>query len=158
MAVQEQHDLADHLLVSPATADSLGTLRPDPVHLPQALGALLDRVEHALGERLDQLLGVDRSDALDHAGAQVPLDALERGRRGSAQEGGLELEPVGPVVHPRAGGVDELAGGDRGGSTEHGDQIALAADLDPQHAEAAVRVMERHPLDQASQVLGGILC
>jgi hypothetical protein len=100
MAVQEQHDLADHHLLSPATADSLGTLRPDPVHLPQALGALLDRVEHALGERLDQLLGVDGPDALDHAGAQVALDALERGRRGGAQEGSLELEPVGPVVHP----------------------------------------------------------
>ena len=65
------------------------------------------------------------------------------------QEGGLELEPVGPVVHPSAAGLDELAGADRGGSTEHGDQIALAADLDPQHAEAAVRVVEGHPLDQA---------
>ena len=131
---------------------------PYPVHLPQALGALLDRVEHVLAERLDQLLGVDRPDALDHAGAQVPLDALECGRRGGAQEGGLELVPVGPVVDPCAGGVDELAGADRGGSTEHGDQIALAADLDPQHAEPAVRVVERHPLDQAGQVLGGIPC
>ena len=40
----------------------------------------------------------------------------------------------------------------------HGDQIALAADLDPQHAEAALGVVEGHPLDQAGQVLGGILC
>ena len=110
MAMQEQHDLADHFLVSPATADPIGTLRPDPVH-PQAL-ALFDRVEDVLSERLDQL-GIDRPDALDHAGAQVPLDALECRRRGGAQEGGLELEPVGPVVDPRAGGVDELAGADR---------------------------------------------
>ena len=156
--MQEEHDLADHLLVGPTFADPIGPLGPDPDHLPQALGALLDRVQRALGEGSDQLLGVDRPDALDHAGAQVALDALERGRRGGAQEGSLELEPVGPVVDPRAGGVDELAGADRGGGTEHGDQIALAADLDPQHAEAAVRVVEGHPLDQACQVLGGISC
>ena len=83
-------------------ADPLGALGPDPGHLPQALGALLDRVEHGLGERLDQLLGVDRADALDHAGAEIALDALERGRRGGLEEGGLELEPVGPVVDPGA--------------------------------------------------------
>jgi hypothetical protein len=80
------------------------------------------------------------------------------GRRSGAQECGLELEPVGPVVHPRASVVDELAGADRGGGTKHRDQIPLAADLDTQHAEAAVRVVERHPLDQAGQVLGGIPC
>jgi hypothetical protein len=54
--------------------------------------------------------------------------------------------------------VDELARTDRGRGAEHGDQIALAADPDPQHAEAVFRVVEGHPLDQASRVLGGILC
>ena len=47
MAVQEQHDLADHLLLGPALRDALGALGPDPGDLAQALGALLDRVEHA---------------------------------------------------------------------------------------------------------------
>ena len=137
--------------------DALGALGPDAGHLAQALGALLDDVEHRLAERLDQLAGVDRADALDHAGAEILLDALERGRRGGAQEGGLELQAVGAVVDPGAAGLDELAGADRGGGADHGDQLALAADLDPQHAEAVLGVVEGDPLDQAGQglALGG---
>ena len=50
-------------------------------------------------------------------------------------------------------GLDELAGADRGRVADHGDQVALAADLDPQHAEAVLGVVERHPLDQAGQRL-----
>ena len=37
--------------------------------------------------------------------------------------------------------------------TDHRDQIALTAHLDPQHAEAAVGIVERHPLDQAGERL-----
>src|SRR5690242_11174246 len=80
-------------------------------------------------EGLDQPLGVDRADALDHARAEVLLDPLGRGRRGGPQEGGPELEPVRPVVHPGAAGVDELAGRDRGGGADHRGEVALAADL-----------------------------
>ena len=138
MAVQEQHDLADHLLLGPALDDALGALRTDPADLAQARGLVLDQVEHRLAERLHQPAGVDRADALDHAGAQVTLDALERGRRGGAQEGGLELQAVGAVVDPGARGLDELAGADRGRGADHRHQIPLAAHLDPQHAEAAV--------------------
>ena len=153
MAVQEQHDLADHLLLGPARDDALGPLGPDAGDLPQALGALLDDVEHGLAERLHQLAGVDRADALDHAGAEIALDALERGRRGGLQEGGLELQPVRAVVDPGARGLDELAGADRGRGADHGHQVALAAHLDPQHAEAVLGVVEGHPLDQAGQGL-----
>ena len=37
---------------------------------------------------------------------------------------------------------------------DHGDQVALAARLDPQHAEAVLGVVEGDPLDQAGQGLG----
>ena len=50
-------------------------------------------------------------------------------------------------------GLDELAGADRGRGADHGHQIALAADLDPQHAEAVLGVVEGHPLDQAAEGL-----
>ena len=39
VAVQEQHDLADHLLLRPAPPDALGALGADAGHLAQALGA-----------------------------------------------------------------------------------------------------------------------
>ena len=153
MAVQEQHDLADHLLLGPASLDACGPLGPDAGHLLQPFGCLLDGVEHGLAERLDQLAGVDRADALDHAGAEIAQDTLERGRRGRFQEGSLELQPMRSVVDPAARGLDELAGADRGGGTDHGDQIALPADLDPQHAKAGLGAVEGHPLDQAGQSL-----
>ena len=42
MGVQEQHDLADHLLLGPAGDDARGALGADAGDLPQALGLLLD--------------------------------------------------------------------------------------------------------------------
>ena len=106
-----------------------------------------------VAERLDQLFGVDRADALDHAGAEIALDAFQRGRRGGPEEGGLELQPVGAVVHPDARGLDELAGADAGGGADHRHQVALAARLDPQHAKAVLGVVEGHPLHQAAEGL-----
>jgi hypothetical protein len=157
MAVQEQHDLADHLLLGPTFLDALGALGADAGDLAQALRALLDGVERRLAEGVDQLPGVDRADALDQAGGEVLLDALQRGRRGGAEEGGLELDPMGAVVDPGSRGLDELAGADRGRSAHDGDQLALAAHLDPEHAEAVLGVVVGDPLDQAGQglALGG---
>ena len=36
---------------------------------------------------------------------------------------------------------------------DDGDQVALPTCLDPQHAEAVLRVVERHPVDQTGQDL-----
>jgi hypothetical protein len=55
------------------------------------------------------------------------------------------------VVHPGAAGLDELAGTNGSRSTHHGHQLALAADLDPEHAEAVLGVVEGDPLHQAGQ-------
>jgi hypothetical protein len=79
VGMQEQHDLADDLLVRPAGDDPLGALRPDAGDLPEPARLLLDDVEHGLAERLHEPLAVDRADALDQARAEVALDALERG-------------------------------------------------------------------------------
>jgi hypothetical protein len=76
VAVQEDHDLADRLLIRPGGDDALGPLRADAVDLVQAFGLLLDDFEHRLAERPDQFLGVDRADAPDHARGEVLLDAL----------------------------------------------------------------------------------
>jgi hypothetical protein len=36
---------------------------------------------------------------------------------------------------------------------DHGDQVAVAAGLDPEHAEAVLGVVERHSLDEAGEDL-----
>ena len=63
-------------------------------------GSRLDDVEHLLAESAQELLGVDRPDAPDHARRKVLLDAFDRcGRRG-LEEPGPELLAMGAVVHP----------------------------------------------------------
>jgi hypothetical protein len=47
--------------------------------------------------------------------------------------------------------VDELAGTDRRGMADDGDQVALSARLHPQHAESAVLVVKGDPLDDAGR-------
>ena len=54
--------------------------------------------------------------------------------------------------------LDELAGRDHRGVADDGDQVALAARFDPQHAEAVLGVVERDALDQAGQNLGWRAC
>ena len=116
---------------------------PMPVDLAQPIGLGLDDVEHLLAEGLDHLLGVDRTDAADHAGAEILLDAVDGGRRRGAHEARLELLTMGAVVDPFARRGDPFAGGDGGGVADDGDQIAMAARLDAQNAEAVLGVVVR---------------
>ena len=131
-----------------------GCALADAGDLAQAIRLLLGQVEHRLAEGGDQLPGIHRADAADHAGAEVLLDALQRGGRGRLQEGGLELQSVGAVVDPDARAADDLAGRDQGGMADHRDRVALAADLYPQYAEASVGIVEGDPFHEASQRLG----
>src|SRR6516225_1852303 len=76
VAVQEQHDLADDLLLGPAADDALRPLGADPCHLPQTARLPLDDVKDGIAEDTHQLLCVDRPYAADHAGAEIPLNPL----------------------------------------------------------------------------------
>ena len=54
---------------------------------------------------------------------------------------------MGSIVDPFARSGDPLAGGDGGGMAHDGHQIAMAARLRPEHAEAVLGVVEGDPLD-----------
>ena len=153
MAVQEHHDLANDLLLGPGVGDPPGPDPTDTAHLAQPFGLCLDDVEHLFAKRPDQLAGVDRTDAPDHARPQILLDALDRRRRGAPQEARLELLAVGAVVDPLSGCRDPFPGRDHGGVAHDRDQVAMAPCLDPQNAEPAVRVVEGDALDQPGQDL-----
>ena len=153
MGVQEQHDLADHLLIRPARDDPLDAHRTDTGNLAQPVRLPLDHVEHIGAEGADQLLRVDRADSPDHAGTQVLLNAFRRGRHRGAQEAGLELEAMGAIVVPDTGRLNELTRRDRGGMTDDGNQVAMTTRLDAEDAEPILRIMEGHPLDQTGQNL-----
>ena len=61
--------------------DALGAHRANARHFAQTIGLRFDRVEHFLPEGANQLLGIDRADPPDHAGAKILLDAFDRCRR-----------------------------------------------------------------------------
>ena len=63
----------------------------------------------------------------------------------------LELLAVGAVVDPFARCGDPLAGGDHGGMADDRHQIAMAARLRPQNAEAVLGVVEGDTLDEARE-------
>ena len=77
MAVQEDHDLPDDLLLGPGVRDPFGPHRSDPRHLTESIGLGLDDVEDLLPEGLDHLLRIDRADAADHPRAQILLDPVD---------------------------------------------------------------------------------
>ena len=108
--MQIQHDLPNHLLPGPAGDDPFRALRTNPGHLTQAIGLLLDDVEHSFAKGAYELLRIDRADATDHAGAEIFLDPLDRRRCRSLQERGSELDAVGAVIDPGPARLDELAG------------------------------------------------
>jgi hypothetical protein len=81
VAVQENHDLPHDLLFGPGFGDSAGAHGPDAVDLPQPVGLGCYDVEYLLAEGSNELARIDWTDPADHAGRQVFLDALYRGRR-----------------------------------------------------------------------------
>ena len=153
MGVQEQHDLAHDLLLGPASGDALGALGAYALDLAQTRRLGLDHVEDGLAEGLHQALGIGGPDAADHARAEIALDALDRRRRGRLEEGGPELQAVRPVVGPGAGDLDPFAGRDHGGMADDGDEVALPASLEAEHAEAVLLVVERDALHETGEVL-----
>ncbi len=120
MGLQKHHDLAHDLLLGPGAGHPLLALGPDALQLQQSFGLLLDDVEDLLAEGAHQLAGEMRADALDHARAQVLLDAFERRGRNDPQLLGLELKPVLAVVGPGAGALDVLTGRDAGRRADDG--------------------------------------
>ena len=77
VAVQEDHDLPDDLLLGPGVRDPLGPDGADARHLAQPIGLGLDDVEDLVSEGLDHFLGVDRPDAADHPRAEIFLDPID---------------------------------------------------------------------------------
>jgi hypothetical protein len=141
--VQKQHDLANDPLLGPAGNDPLRGLRTDTGDLTQPAGLLFDDVEHGFAEGAHELLRIDRPDAADHAGAQIFLDPLDRRRRNGFEELSFELDAMRAIVDPAAINLDELADRDHSGVADEGDETALAACPDSQHAKAVLGLLER---------------
>ena len=115
MAMQKHHDLAHDFLLGPGGDHAGGALGADAVEFLQALRRLRDDVEDLGAEGLHQFAGKVRADAFDHAGAEVSLDAFQRGGGHDAQLRGLELQAMGAVGDPPPLRFDIFPWGDASG-------------------------------------------
>src|SRR5437764_12128077 len=89
--LQEDHDVADGLLLPPAFADARDQLGADALDFLEERGAFVDDGKSAFAEDLDDAPCGRRSDALDEPGAEISLDAFDRAGRQHAQAVSLEL-------------------------------------------------------------------
>ena len=153
IGMEEDHDVADGLLLRPAGGDFPRAEFADAGDFTQLLRARLDYFERRLAEGRDDPFGELGANAAHHAGAEIFLDSLRRRRRRGLQEIRLELKAVAAVGDPDADRVDVFPGGDRRHVADDGDEVALAARLHLQHGKAVVVVMKRHPLDGADERL-----
>ena len=120
---------------------------PMPVNFPQPIGLRLDDVEHLLAESAQQLLGVGRADAADHAGGKIFLDAFNRGRLRGLKKLSPELLAVGTVVGPVPRCGDPFAGRYCGSVPDYGDQVAMAPRLDPNDTKPVLSILVGDALD-----------
>ena len=95
-----------------------------------------------------------RADALDQAGAEVLLDALDGVRRRGPQLVGLELQAVIAVLRPVARGFEILPSGHGRQVADDGDQPAPPLDLHAQHREPVLRVVKGDAFDGAGEGFG----
>src|SRR5438046_4057068 len=144
VAMEEQHDLADDLLLGPARDDLSCTLGADAGHFAQTSRLLLDNLKDVFAECPDKLPGIDRADAADHPGAEIFFDALGGRRWRDLEEQGPELHAVNAVVHPGPARLDKLAGRNGRSMAEHSNQITLTARLDAQQDRKSTRLNSSH--------------
>ena len=80
IALQEDHDVLDVLLLFPRLGDEVDAFFADSIDFSEPLDILLYNLQRLLPELSHNLLGIYGTDALDETAAQVFLDAHDGGR------------------------------------------------------------------------------
>ena len=155
MGVQESPDLSDDLLVGPAGGDLLRTLLTDGSNVPQACWRALGHVQDIRPEGYNEPTRIDRADAVDHTGAEIPLDAGKTIGRHNFDEHGAELQAVLTIDDPVARSRRVLAPRDSRRVFDQRDKVALAPDLQAQRTETAIAVAiaKGYAIDQPGQLV-----
>jgi hypothetical protein len=159
-ALQEDHDLLDRLLLGPGVLDPRAPLGAEAVDLDEPVRLVVDDVHDVDAEVIDHAFGHHGADALDHARAQVPPDALLRG--GQHRRVGVDLEllavlDVGGPAAAQPQGLADLGAEQRADRRDQFRRRAYRAAAgapvrrDPRDRVAGLRVRERDPLEDPLQ-------
>ena len=154
MLGQEEHDLADFLLLLPALTDPLDSFVADALDVEQEIGGRLEDFEGPFLVDADDLGRQLRPDAANAPGGQILFDALGRGRVRGLEFVGLELLAVFSVNDPLAGGFQMLASRNRSRAAHDRHQVLTALDLHLEDGEAVLWVVVGDSLDEAGESFG----
>ena len=105
MLGQEEHDLANFLLLLPTLADSLDPLLPNTLDVHEEVWGLLEDFESPLLVDADDLGGDLRPDGPDRTRSKVLFDTFCRSWVSGLEFVGLELLAVLPIHNPLASGL-----------------------------------------------------
>ena len=155
VAVQEDHDVADGLLLGPGALDLLAAAGADTLDFLQAGRRYFDDVENILPEFVHELLRVNRADTPDEPAAEVFLDAFARVRRLAADVLRTQLHSMLAIALPVPLSGDPLAGRNGRDDADHSDKIPAPLDLHLEDGEARVLIMECDAFNQAGETVGG---
>ena len=146
-----------------------GPVHADAGHLEQPLGVLLDHLEGIFLELAHDPLSQLGTDALDHARAEIALDAGDRGRQGLFADFRLELRAMFGMTVPLSLQAQEFAGRDFGQVAHHRGQAvkaqagfrhrlhaALVLRTQAQDGISVFGIVERDALDRAGEGVHGV--
>lgn len=120
-AGEHEHQLAHGALRAPLRRDLARLRLAEPHDLGEPLGRVVEDVERARAEAVDDAVGGLRADPLDRAAREVATDpGGARGRRGG-DHAGLQLRPVARVLLARADHANVLAAADLRHLADHRD-------------------------------------
>ena len=111
MTAQEDHELADVLLVFPGFADLVEAIHADALDFAEPLRAAVDDLEGLRSKTADDPFGHDRADPFDETGPEVLANALDRIRYRRVVAVDFELFAKAGVDTPGAFHAQHFAGG-----------------------------------------------
>src|ERR1039458_4672073 len=149
VAMEEDHNLAYLHPFLPGIGNLLTALWPDSVNRLQVGGVVANHRQHFGAKVPNQLFRQYGTDTLHEAAAQVPLNALARGRWHGLQHSGFELEPMLFVPYPPSFSGQPLPGADGWQGAEDRHQFPIPPDLHPEHGEPALFTEEGAPLHES---------
>ena len=152
MTLQEDHDGLHRFLFGPGLTNLLRALFANPFHLAKAGGFLVDYPKGLHAEGFDEAFGVNFSDSLDQARAEILLDSLD----GSGEHRFVIFRPHLTaeflIVDPVSANSNGLAGGNGHEVADEGDEIGRVGDTKAGHEKAVLRIFVDDAFDDAFEL------
>ena len=156
LGLKKDHHLAYVLLVLPGPADHLDPLLPDALYTGEFFNPVVHHIQCLFSKDLHDTAGHHRTDPLDEAAAEIPLDSLDASRPDGSVLLHLELFSIVGVVGPLTRHVNDLARRRGHEVPHHSDQVPFTCHAGASHGIAVLFVRIGDPFDLAAEFGHGV--